>query len=135
MPMACAIFTPRICAPRRAAFGPKPHRTQAPSDASARWRLRYVLHVKGNPPNLAEAIQTWFDAADAGTLERPFWQHRQTDCPSSRGHRRPIHHASSSARTDGHRAVGIRSQRLGAMPCHVPAAAQVIDIYMDSLDT
>ena len=52
-----------------------------------------VLHVKGNPPNLAKAIQTWFDAADAGTLERPFWQHRQTDCPSSRGHRRPIHHA------------------------------------------
>src|SRR6218665_728725 len=33
----------------------------------------YVLNVKGNQPNLAEAIQTWFDAADAGTLERPFW--------------------------------------------------------------
>ncbi|WP_265286688.1 ISAs1 family transposase [Verminephrobacter eiseniae] len=39
----------------------------------------YVLNVKGNLPNLAEAIQTWFDAADAGTLERPFWQHSQTD--------------------------------------------------------
>ncbi|MCW5237171.1 ISAs1 family transposase [Verminephrobacter eiseniae] len=39
----------------------------------------YVLNVKGNQPNLAEAIQTWFDAADAGTLERPFWQHSQTD--------------------------------------------------------
>src|SRR6218665_67572 len=39
----------------------------------------YVLNVKGNQRNLAEAIQTWFDAADAGTLERPFWQHSQTD--------------------------------------------------------
>lgn len=39
----------------------------------------YVLGVKDNQPNLAEAIKTWFDAADAGMLDRPFWQHSETD--------------------------------------------------------
>ena len=32
----------------------------------------YVLGVKDNQPGLAEAVTTWFDAADAGTLDRPF---------------------------------------------------------------
>jgi len=39
----------------------------------------YVLSVKDNQPKLAQAIKTWFDAAEAGTLVRPFWQHSETD--------------------------------------------------------
>lgn len=39
----------------------------------------YVLAVKDNQPRLAEAIRQWFDAADTGTLDRPFWQDIQTE--------------------------------------------------------
>lgn len=39
----------------------------------------YLLGVKDNQPGLAESIRQWFDAADAGTLDRPFWQHTQTE--------------------------------------------------------
>src|SRR6218665_2649950 len=75
MPMACAIFTPRICAPRT---GPR-------SGASARWRLRYVLHVKGHPPNLAKGVPTWVYAPHAGPLGRAFWPHPPTASPPPAG--------------------------------------------------
>lgn len=39
----------------------------------------YVLGVKDNQPGLAEAVKLWFDAADAGTLDRPFWDDIQTE--------------------------------------------------------
>lgn len=39
----------------------------------------YLLGVKDNQPGLAESIREWFDAADAGNLDRPFWQHIQTE--------------------------------------------------------
>ncbi len=39
----------------------------------------YVLGVKSNQPGLAEAIKLWFDAADAGKIDRPFWDHTQTE--------------------------------------------------------
>lgn len=39
----------------------------------------YVLGVKDNQPGLAEAIKQWFDAAEAGKLDRPFWQDIQTE--------------------------------------------------------
>lgn len=39
----------------------------------------YVLSVKDNQPSLAEAVKLWFDAADAGTLDRPFWDHSHTE--------------------------------------------------------
>lgn len=39
----------------------------------------YVLGVKENQPGLAEAVKLWFDAADAGTMDRPFWDHIQTE--------------------------------------------------------
>ena len=39
----------------------------------------YVLGVKDNQPSLAEAIRLWFDAAEAGTLDRPFWDHNHTE--------------------------------------------------------
>lgn len=39
----------------------------------------YVLGVKGNQPGLAEAIKLWFDAADAGKLDRPYWDDIQTE--------------------------------------------------------
>jgi hypothetical protein len=38
----------------------------------------YVLGVKDNQPGLAEAIKLWFDAADAGKLDRPYWDDIQT---------------------------------------------------------
>lgn len=34
----------------------------------------YVIAVKDNQPSLAEAIRQWFAAAEAGTMDRPFWQ-------------------------------------------------------------
>lgn len=37
----------------------------------------YVLGVKDNQPGLAEAIRVWFDSANAGTLDRPFWDDTQ----------------------------------------------------------
>lgn len=39
----------------------------------------YVLGVKDNQPGLAEALRLWFAAADAGTLDRPFWQDTQIE--------------------------------------------------------
>jgi predicted transposase YbfD/YdcC len=39
----------------------------------------YLLGVKDNQPGLAGSIRQWFDAADAGTLDRPFWQNVQTE--------------------------------------------------------
>jgi predicted transposase YbfD/YdcC len=39
----------------------------------------YVLGVKGNQPGLAEAVRLWFDAADAGKMDRPFWDDIQTE--------------------------------------------------------
>lgn len=39
----------------------------------------YVLGVKDNQPGLAEAVKLWFDAADAGKMDRPFWDHIQTE--------------------------------------------------------
>lgn len=39
----------------------------------------YVLGVKDNQPGLAEAVRLWFDAAESGTLERPFWEDIQTE--------------------------------------------------------
>nr|WP_035787548.1 ISAs1 family transposase [Janthinobacterium sp. CG3] len=39
----------------------------------------YVLGVKDNQPVLAEAVKLWFDAADAGKMDRPFWEHIQTE--------------------------------------------------------
>ena len=39
----------------------------------------YVLGVKDNQPGLAEALVQWFDAADAGTMDRPFWDDIQTE--------------------------------------------------------
>lgn len=44
----------------------------------------YVLGVKDNQPGLAEAIRLWFDSADAGTLDRPFWD----DIQLEKGHGR-----------------------------------------------
>ena len=38
----------------------------------------YVLGVKGNQAGLAEALRLWFDAADSGKLDRPFWEDIQT---------------------------------------------------------
>jgi predicted transposase YbfD/YdcC len=34
----------------------------------------YIVAVKDNQPTLSESIQEWFAAADAGTLDRPFWE-------------------------------------------------------------
>jgi hypothetical protein len=39
----------------------------------------YVLGVKDNQPGLAEAAKLWFDAADGGKLDRPFWGDIQTE--------------------------------------------------------
>ena len=39
----------------------------------------YVLGVKDNQPGLAEAVKQWFDAADAGKLDRPYWDDIQTE--------------------------------------------------------
>lgn len=39
----------------------------------------YILAVKDNQPGLAEAIRLWFDSANAGTLDRPFWDDIQVD--------------------------------------------------------
>jgi len=39
----------------------------------------YVLSVKDNQPGLAEAVVLWFDAADAGKLDRPHWEDIQTE--------------------------------------------------------
>jgi predicted transposase YbfD/YdcC len=39
----------------------------------------YVLGVKDNQPCLADAIKLWFDAADAGKLDRPYWDDIQTE--------------------------------------------------------
>lgn len=39
----------------------------------------YVLGVKENQPGLAEAIRLWFDAAETGNLDRPFWDHSHTE--------------------------------------------------------
>jgi predicted transposase YbfD/YdcC len=39
----------------------------------------YVLAVKDNQPGLAEAIRLWFDSADAGSLDRPFWDDTRID--------------------------------------------------------
>lgn len=39
----------------------------------------YVLGVKDNQPGLAEAVRLWFDSAEAGTLDRPFWEHSHTE--------------------------------------------------------
>ena len=33
----------------------------------------YVLGVKDNQPGLNEAVKPWFDAADGGTMDLPFW--------------------------------------------------------------
>ena len=35
--------------------------------------------MKDDQPMLAQALQEWFAAADAGTLDRPFWQDVDTD--------------------------------------------------------
>lgn len=39
----------------------------------------YIVAVKDNQPTLAQAIEEWFAAADAGRLDRPFWQEVDTD--------------------------------------------------------
>lgn len=39
----------------------------------------YVLGVKDNQPGLAEAVKLWFDAADSGKMDRPFWDDSQTE--------------------------------------------------------
>ena len=39
----------------------------------------YIVAVKDNQLTLAQALQEWFAAADAGTLDRPFWQDVDTD--------------------------------------------------------
>jgi|GEM_PF-32577 len=39
----------------------------------------YVLDVSDNQSGLAEAIKRWFDDADAGKIDRPFWDHIQTE--------------------------------------------------------
>jgi predicted transposase YbfD/YdcC len=39
----------------------------------------YVLGVKNNQPGLAEAVKLWFDAADTGKMDRPFWDDIQTE--------------------------------------------------------
>lgn len=39
----------------------------------------YVLAVKDNQPNLAEAIHLWFDSAISGTSDRPFWEDVQIE--------------------------------------------------------
>lgn len=38
-----------------------------------------MLGVKDNQPGLAEAIRLWFASANAGTLDRPFWDDTQVD--------------------------------------------------------
>ena len=38
-----------------------------------------MLGVKDNQPGLAEAVRVWFAAADAGTLDRPFWDDIQVE--------------------------------------------------------
>jgi predicted transposase YbfD/YdcC len=42
-------------------------------------KAHYIVAVKDNQPTLAQAIKEWFVAADAGTLDRPFWQDVDTD--------------------------------------------------------
>ena len=42
-------------------------------------QAHYVLGVKDNQPGLAEAVKLWFEAADAGTMDRPFWDHIHTE--------------------------------------------------------
>lgn len=39
----------------------------------------YVLGVKDNQPGLADALKLWFDAADSGKLDRPYWDDIQTE--------------------------------------------------------
>ncbi len=39
----------------------------------------YVLGVKDNQPGLAQAVTEWFSAADAGTMDRPFWDNFQVE--------------------------------------------------------
>ena len=39
----------------------------------------YVLGVKDNQAGLAEALRLWFDAADSGKLDCPFWEDIQTE--------------------------------------------------------
>ena len=47
-------------------------------------KAHYIVAVKDNQPTLAQAIKEWFAAADAGTLDRPFWQ----DVDLDKGHGR-----------------------------------------------
>ena len=44
----------------------------------------YVLGVKDKQPGLVEAVKLWFDAADAVTLDRRFWDDIQTEKYHSR---------------------------------------------------
>ncbi len=39
----------------------------------------YVLGVKDNQPGLAQAITEWFDAAESGVMDRPYWMDVQTE--------------------------------------------------------
>lgn len=39
----------------------------------------YVLGVKDNQPGLADAVRLWFDAADTGKMDRPFWDDIRTE--------------------------------------------------------
>lgn len=39
----------------------------------------YLIAVKENQPTLAQALQEWFAAVDAGTLDRPYWQDTNVD--------------------------------------------------------
>jgi predicted transposase YbfD/YdcC len=39
----------------------------------------YVLGVKDNQPDLNGAVKLWFDAADSGKMDRPFWDDIQTE--------------------------------------------------------
>lgn len=38
-----------------------------------------MLGAKDNQPGLAEAVKLWFDAADGGKMDRPFWDDIQTE--------------------------------------------------------
>lgn len=42
-------------------------------------QANYMIAVKGNQLTLAESIKDWFDAVEAGTLDRPFWEHTSID--------------------------------------------------------
>src|SRR6218665_973438 len=117
MPMACAIFTPRICAPRSSSV-----RAQAPK-AVAR-------------PEVADHCRR--SAGFVFKRQPPTPQNKPACSDTCAGGRQSTTH-EACARTDWHRwhrAVGSGNTQsiCGARQCHVHATKHPVDLYMEPLN-